>query len=135
VLISPPAIGLSKITIPASVGNPVTNSAGSFTPGGAMSNDGIANLFFTNGSPAGSVALKYVGGGGTGMALVAGLPVTIVGAIWTNLGVTIGDPTKTAISINLIMNEVPTNLLYIHIIYTFYHDWERVVDCNQIIQT
>jgi hypothetical protein len=96
VAISPPAIGLSKITIPASVGNPVVNAAGSFTPGGAMGNDGISNLFFTNNSPAGSVALKYVGGGGTGMALVAGLPVTIVGAIWTNLGVTVGDPTKTA---------------------------------------
>jgi hypothetical protein len=95
VTINPPAIGLSKITLPASPGAPITNAAGSFNPGGAMGNNGVANLFFTNGSGAGSVAIKYVGGGGTGMALVAGLPVTIVGAIWTNLGVTAGDPTKT----------------------------------------
>jgi hypothetical protein len=95
VAIDPPAIGLSKITIPASPGAPILNDAGNFNPGGAMGNNGVSFLFFTNGNPAGSVPLKYVGGGGTGMVEVAGLPVTVVGAAWTNLGVTAGDATKT----------------------------------------
>jgi hypothetical protein len=93
VLISPPAIGLSKITLMA----PIMNDAGSFDPGGAMGNNGVSNLFFTNNSAAGSVALKYVGGGGTGMGLVAGLPITVVGATWTNLGVVTATPTKMTV--------------------------------------
>jgi hypothetical protein len=93
--ISPPALGLSKITLPASGGMPIVNAAGSFNPGGAMANNGVANLFFTNGSPGGVVPLAYVGGGGTGMVLVSGLPITILGASWTNLGLTSMDLSKT----------------------------------------
>jgi hypothetical protein len=92
VAITPPALNLSKI----SVMGPVANAAGSFNPGGAMGNNGVANLFFTSGAAAGSVGLQGIGGGGapyTGM--VAGLPVTIVPGTWTNLGATAGDPTKT----------------------------------------
>ncbi|HSJ95813.1 MAG TPA: hypothetical protein VLC53_01990, partial [Myxococcota bacterium] len=55
---------------------------------GTMGNDGVAHLFFTSGGPAGSVPLRYFGGGGTGMATFAGLPATVVGGVWTNLGVT-----------------------------------------------
>ncbi len=85
VVITPPALGLSLITVPASVGSPVSNFAG--TAPGVLGNNGVANLFFTNGAPAGSVPLGYIGGGGSGMALVAGIPVTIVGAVWSKLGI------------------------------------------------
>jgi len=123
VVITPPAIGLTLITLPATTGSPVTNQAGSFTPqapaqtpgdgglphggtlGGAMGNNGIAKLYFgpTTSLPsctgtnciAGSVPLKYIGGGGNGMAVVAGLPVTVIGAVWNNLGVNATTPTKT----------------------------------------
>jgi hypothetical protein len=89
VAITPPALNLSKI----SVMGPAANFAGSVP--GAAGNNAVANLFFTSGAPAGSVALNPVGGGGTAMGLVAGLPVTVVGALWTNLGVTVGMPTQT----------------------------------------
>lgn len=82
VAIAPPALNLSLITVMG----PAANTAG--TVPGAMGNNAVANLFFTSGLAAGSVPLKYIGGGGTGMAIVAGLPVTVVGAVWTNLGVT-----------------------------------------------
>lgn len=82
VAINPPALNLSKI----SVMGPAGNTAG--TVAGAMGNNAVAHLFFTSAAPAGDVPLKYIGGGGTGMASVAGLPVTVVGATWTNLGVT-----------------------------------------------
>src|SRR5690606_33605548 len=79
------------------------------TLGGAMGNNGIAKLYFGpntltpsptpcvgTGCPlAGSVPLKYIGGGGNGMAVVAGLPVTVIGAVWNNLGVNATTPTKT----------------------------------------
>jgi hypothetical protein len=105
--INPPAIGLSLITVPT----PAANAAGSFVPGGggggglggAMGNSAVANLFFTNGNPAGSVALNPLGGGGTAMAMVAALPVTVVGAVWTDLGVNATTPTKT-----IMIMEAPT---------------------------
>ncbi len=89
VAITPPALGLSLITVPASPGAPVINLAGAIGPAGtgAIANNGVANLFFTNGAPAGSVPLNYIGGGGSGMALVAGIPVTLVGAVWSKLGI------------------------------------------------
>jgi hypothetical protein len=93
--VAPPKIGISKITVPASPGSPVANAAASFDPGGAMGNDAVARLFFSNGSPAGSVPLHYVGGGGTGMVIVAALPGTLVGAPWLNLGANATDPTRT----------------------------------------
>ena len=109
--ITPPAIGLSLITVP--ITPPVLNSAGSFTPGGGdggglgglMGNTAISNLFFTNGSAAGSVALDPLGGGGTVMALVAGLPVTVVGAAWTDLQLNATTPTKT-----IMVMEAPTGI-------------------------
>jgi hypothetical protein len=61
-------LNLSKIT----VAPPFANSAGSFAPGGAMGNSIVANLFLTSGAAAGSVALNYLGGGGTGMGDSAG---------------------------------------------------------------
>ena len=82
VAITPPALNLSLITVMG----PVQNDAG--TVPGAVGNNAVANLFFTSGQAAGSVPLRYIGGGGTGMAVVAGLAVTVVGAEWTNLGVT-----------------------------------------------
>jgi hypothetical protein len=91
VAIQPPALALSKITVMG----PAANPAGSFNPGGAMDSPGIANLFFTNGSPAGVIPLQYIGGGNILHAVLSGLPVTVIGAFWTNLGVTAGDPTKT----------------------------------------
>jgi len=117
VFITPPAIGLSLIRLTASPASPVENVAGSFGPmtglpeggtlGGAMGNNGIARLFFgpqtTSTTPcvghqcalAGTVPLNYLGGGGEGMAVVAGLPVTVVGAVWNNLGVNETTPTRT----------------------------------------
>ena len=89
--ITPPALNLGKITVMG----PVANSAGSFNPGGSMGNNGIANLFFTSGLAAGSVPLAYVGGGGSTIVFLSGLPLTVVGATWTNLGASAGDPTKT----------------------------------------
>jgi hypothetical protein len=89
--ITPPVLNLGKITVMG----PVANLAGSFNPGGVMGHNIVANLFFTGGTAAGSVPLAYVGGGGTGMALMSGLPLTILGAGWTNLGASAGDPTKT----------------------------------------
>jgi hypothetical protein len=90
--ITPPILALSKITVPA----PFANAAGSFAPNGAMANSLVANLFFTTGSPAGSVPLFYVGGGlGTAKALISGLPLTLVGATFTNLGLSAGNPTVT----------------------------------------
>jgi hypothetical protein len=91
IAISPPALGLGQITLMG----PVGNASGSFDPGGAMGNDGVANLFFTNGAAAGSVPLAYIGGGGTGMLVLTGLPVTVIGATWTNLGASAADPTRT----------------------------------------
>lgn len=88
--IDPPVLNLDKITV-----GPAQNFAGSFGPNGAMGNDGVANLFFSDGSMAGSVPLAYIGGGGTGVINLAGIPVTVLGATWTNLGVTAGDPTRT----------------------------------------
>ncbi len=84
--ITPPALGLSLITVPATPGRPVINLAG--TAPGALGNNGVLNFYDVDGAPAGSVPLAYVGGGGTGMALVAGIPVTIVGAVWNKLGLT-----------------------------------------------
>jgi hypothetical protein len=49
---------------------------------------------------AGGVPLKYIGGGGMGNAVVAGLPVTVVGAIWSNLGVNATTPTKVVKIVN-----------------------------------
>jgi hypothetical protein len=89
--ITPPQSGLSLITVPP----PHGNAAGTFAPGGAMGNSIVANLFFTNGAPAGVIPLQYVGAGGTGMVVFSGLPVTVIGAAWTNLGVTAGDATRT----------------------------------------
>src|SRR5690606_35358088 len=109
--ITPPALGMSLITVPASPGAPITNAAGSFAPGsfpnggtlgGAMANNALARFWFaptttqpcTGGCPAGTVPLKYFGGGGTGMGVLAGIPLTIVGAVWSNLGVDETTPTR-----------------------------------------
>jgi hypothetical protein len=95
--ITPPASGLNLITVPA----PYPNAAGSFAPGGAMGNSIVANFFFTNGGAAGSVALHYVGGGaGTSMGVIAGIPITILGASFTNLGLTAGNPTVVTVLMN-----------------------------------
>lgn len=99
VVIAPPVINLDLIT----VAPPVENAAGTFSVGGggegglggAMGNDGIANLFFTNDALAGSLPLGPVGGGGTLTATVAGIAMTVVGAVWTDLGVTAMEQTKT----------------------------------------
>jgi hypothetical protein len=109
--ITPPAIGLSLITVP--IDPPVLNAAGTFVPGGGdggglgglMGNSAVSNLFFTNGNPAGSVALDPLGGGGTVMALVAALPVTVVGAAWTDLQLNATTPTKT-----IMVMEAPTGI-------------------------
>jgi hypothetical protein len=105
VAIEPPALGLSLITVPASAMAPVQNVAGAFGTGttmfplggnlgGVMGNNGLAKLFFQNGTGAGTVPLNYIGGGGMGNVEIAGLPVTVVGAIWSNLGVSTMTPTK-----------------------------------------
>ena len=97
----------------ASPGAPVLNDAGHFAPGafpnggtlgGAMGLHGVAKLYtgFPDGPTpcclvGGIVPLKYVGGGGTGMGssvLLAGLPATLVGAVWSNLGVDAATPTR-----------------------------------------
>jgi hypothetical protein len=86
---------ITLITVSDLTGGPVSNAAGSFHPGGAMGNDGIARFFFSGGGPPGSVPLVYVGGGGTGTARIGNLPVTVRGAVWTHLGASAGDPTRT----------------------------------------
>jgi hypothetical protein len=91
--ITPPVLNLSKITIAP----PFSNSAGSFAPGGAMGNSIVANMFFTSGGSAGQIALNYVGGGGTGTGIISGLPLTLIGATWTNLGITPGNPTAVTV--------------------------------------
>jgi hypothetical protein len=91
----------------------VLNAAGTFVPGGGddggmgglMGNSAISNLFFTNGNPAGAVALNPLGGGGTVMADVAALPVTVGGAAWTDLGLNATTPTKT-----IMVMEAPTGI-------------------------
>ena len=80
--LTPPPLNISKVTIMG----PAQNLAG--TVPGAVANDAIANLFVSNGAAAGFVPLAYVGGGGTGMGMLTGVPVTVLGAEWTNLGVT-----------------------------------------------
>src|SRR5690606_14914776 len=101
-------LGLGLLTVPASPGAPLRNEAGSFgagptefplggNPGGAMGNNGVARLFFDEGTPAGTVPLGYIGGGGTGTAFVAEFPVTMIGAIWSNLGVNEATPTVTTV--------------------------------------
>jgi hypothetical protein len=87
--ISPPAIGLSLMTIPAGAGS----DAAVLVSNGVMGNSAIANLFFTNGGPAGAIPLHPFGGGGTAMAVMAGLPITVVGGTWTNLGAGPSNPT------------------------------------------
>lgn len=91
--ISPPLLNLSLITVPA----PAGNSSGQFSAYGTMGNSLLARLFFTSGAPAGFIPLGYVGVDGTGMLLLSGLPLTVVGARWTNLGVTPGHPTATTV--------------------------------------
>jgi hypothetical protein len=103
VTIAPPALNLSKITVMG----PAANTAG--TVPGAMGNNAVSNLFFTSGQAAGSVPLVYIGGGGTGMAVVAGLAVTIVGAEWTNLGVTAPTQVET-ISLMEIAAGIPVTI-------------------------
>jgi hypothetical protein len=95
--ISPPVLDLSLITVAGGL----QNKAGSFVPGGgsggglggAMGNTGIASFFFTNGGAAGAILLNAVGGG-TSMTIM-GSPLTVVGAIWTDLGVDATTPTWT----------------------------------------
>jgi hypothetical protein len=87
---------LSLITVPAGG----ANAAGSFAPGGGgnggvMGNSFVANFFFTNGQPGGSVSLDPIGGAGTAMGAIAALPVTVYSAAWTDLGVSATTPTKT----------------------------------------
>lgn len=95
--ISPPILDLSLITVAGGL----QNHAGSFVPGGGsggglggdMGNTGIASFFFTNGGAAGAIPLNAVGGG-TSMTIM-GSPLTVVGAIWTDLGVDATTPTRT----------------------------------------
>jgi hypothetical protein len=121
--ITPIAVGLSLIQIEASPAMPV-HGAGVFapTPGGelrgAMGLDAAARFWvhavyttyysdtravsFYCGRVqplppdcfAGSVPLKYIGGGGMGNVMLGGVPVTFVGAVWSNLGADSASPTR-----------------------------------------
>lgn len=98
--ISPAVLGVSLITIPAGA----ANDAAVLVSNGVMGNSAVANLFFTNGNPAGSVPLHPFGGGGTAMAIMAGLPITVVGGTWTNLGVGPGNYTEVITLMDLAAN-------------------------------
>jgi len=107
--ISPPVVGISLITVPASPTAPWLNKAGSFasgtfpfssTLGGAMGNNGAAHLYFapTTSLPtalAGEVPLNPVGGGQGPIPIIWSPPGTILGVLWVNLGVDQTTPTKT----------------------------------------
>lgn len=86
--ISPPVLNLSLITVPV-----LSHGAATFSPNGALAHNAIANFFFTNGFPGGSVPLSPVGGGGTATAVFAGIDITVIGATFSNLGLTTANPT------------------------------------------
>lgn len=86
--ISPPLLNLTLITVPV-----LSHGAATFSPNGALAHNAIANFFFTNGFPGGSVPLFPVGGGGTATAVLAGIPITVIGATFSNLGLTTANPT------------------------------------------
>ena len=88
--ITPPVAGLSLVTVPA----PFSHGAATFSPNGALTHNGIANLFLSGGY-GGTVALHPIGGGGTAMAVMTGLPITVIGATFSNLGLNATTPTKT----------------------------------------
>lgn len=107
VAISGAPLGLSLLTVPASPNDPFQNEAGDFGTGtdfpldgnlgGTMGNNGLARLYFLGGTSAGTVPLDYIGGGGSGNVAIAGLPVTVIGAIWSNLGVDAVSPTRATV--------------------------------------
>jgi hypothetical protein len=95
--ITPPSLGLSLITVPASPMAPVVNLAGT-APGGIYV-DGTARLFLTNGPLAFSIPLRYVGGPNSTIINVGGIPNTVVGAVWGKLGLV-----GTGVATTMIMN-------------------------------
>ena len=80
--ITPTLAALAHLTVPASL----TNAAGSFAPNGAMPLAGSLFLFGISGTPAGSVPLAPIGGGGTTMFVFGVQVATLVGATFQGAG-------------------------------------------------
>jgi hypothetical protein len=122
-VVTPIALGLGLVRVDASPTMPVQNQAlavgpGVFPNGGDLGGFGgllgQADLWFGvdltattppiicsgGGVPsdpaclAGTVPLQYFGGGGQGTAVVAGIPATVIGAPWSNLGADATTPTR-----------------------------------------
>jgi hypothetical protein len=75
--ISPTFIGLTNVTVPA---NSINNPQATFTAGGGTM--GLSGSAFFNSGAAGSVPLAPIGGGGTALANIQGIPLKVVGALW-----------------------------------------------------
>ena len=74
----PTFVGLALITVPT--GNSLP--AQTLNPNGTQGINGTANFFGAGGTPAGSVPLAVLGGGGTTMFAVGPLLGTLTGATW-----------------------------------------------------